>query len=206
MGEFLSISGVMGCKSSQVEQALAAYASKHGGKFSREVAEEEEDVLGLCESEAGVTVIYPFGFFEWEDASAELSRELKKPVFSLHIHDGDLWMFILYVDGEDVAHFNPMPDYWDDNISQTDRDLWKGDALQVARYVPSVKPESIERYFVPWSFEDSPESPSYPDDEFEIGDCWQMLDFMKRLGLVFPSEDEEDGPGAEAFHFEVKEQ
>jgi len=205
MGEFLSISGIVSCKSSEVEQALAAYASKHGGKFSREVGDAEENVLGICEGEAGVTVLYPYEFFDWDEVSAEMSRALKKPVFSLHIHDGDLWMFILFVDGESVSQFNPVPDYWKKLKSQQERDLWKGDARQVAQFVPSIKPESIERYFVPWSFGDRVSAKSYPDDEFAIHDCWQMLDFMKRLGLAFPS-DEEDGAAAEAFHFEVKSQ
>ena len=38
-----------------------------------------------------ITVMYPGGFFGWDDASEHLSKSLGVPVISLHIHDGDLW-------------------------------------------------------------------------------------------------------------------
>jgi len=60
---------------------------------------------------------------EWDESSAFLSRELQAPVFSFHIHDGDLWMYILHVNGLAVDQFNPVPDYWDDQISSEEIDI-----------------------------------------------------------------------------------
>lgn len=31
---------------------------------------------------------------------------------------------------------------------------------------------------------------AYPDDEFGMGDCWQMADFMRKLGLPYPISDD----------------
>jgi hypothetical protein len=37
---------------------------------------------------------------------------------------------------------------------------------------------------------------AYPDDEFPYNDCWQVTDFMCRLGLVYPIDDQGTATGA----------
>jgi hypothetical protein len=69
------------------------------------------------EENGNVSVFYPNGFVEWDESSAYISKELKTTVFSFHIHDGDFWMYILYNNGQIIDQFNPIPDYWDENIS-----------------------------------------------------------------------------------------
>jgi hypothetical protein len=52
-----------------------------------------------------------------------------------------------------------------------------------------VLPTEIEDYFREWdeatlTLPDPPKA--YDDDEFAIGNCWQLLDFMRKLGLSYP--------------------
>ena len=76
--------------------------------------------------------MYPGDFFGWDKASKRLSRSLGVPVISLHIHDGDLWMYVLYRGGEEIDQFNPIPDYWSEDLSPEERSSWAGDASAMA--------------------------------------------------------------------------
>ena len=195
MGVFLSLSGVIGADSAAVERSMASYVLARGGTFHPDVATPEEpDVAVIAENGLRTSVLYPQHFFEWDDVSRYLSAELRVPVFSLHIHDGDLWMFILFDSGLEVTQFNPIPDYWE-ALDPRERARWLGDAEAVAARIPGIAPDSISGYFVEWDdatlgMEDSPKA--YPDDEFSIGNCWQMIDFMRRIGLKYPLS--ENGP------------
>jgi hypothetical protein len=203
MGEFISFSGVIQATASEVEGALRSYCAAKGGSFNPAGPETDDgDVLGIAQSATGISVIYPENFFGWDDASEYVSLCLHRPVFSLHIHDGDLWMFILYVEGENVARFNPIPGYWDDNISPEEENSWRGDAQEIAKHVPGLRPESIERYFRSWDLDDETPGKAYPDDETSYLDCWQIVDFMRKLGLPYASED--SSVVSSAYEFKVK--
>lgn len=203
MGEFISISGVIGSDQARVEHALRAYAAARGGNLAAQVGTlGDENMLLLSESASGVTVMYPDSFLGWDDASAFLSEHLNTPVFSFHIHDGDLWMFILYERGEAVAQFNPIPDYWDDSVSSDEIESWSGDAESVARHIPNLQPANIERYFTRWDLDADAPAKAYPDDEFTYGDCWQLSDFMRRVGLQYPVDEQGTVRGA-TFHFRI---
>jgi hypothetical protein len=135
-----------------------------------------------------VSVLDPAGFTDGDELSEYISKELRCPVFSLDIHAGDLWMFRLFDLGAEVAWFNPRPDYWGE-ISDAERQKWSGDASVVTAHIPGLSANSISRYFVPWT-EDiaSSQIKAYSDDKSHIGEDWQMVDFMTRLGLIYPIE------------------
>src|SRR5262245_33918632 len=137
MGGFLAMSGVIGAEKASVERALESFVTLHNGSFRR-VARTVEDAntLVLLEDAGRCSVVYPWGFFDWDEASRHLSAFLEAPVFSLHIHDGDLWMFVVFDNGNQVAQFNPLPEYWSDDISDEERELWSGDAERIAACVP----------------------------------------------------------------------
>ncbi|MEY4918663.1 MAG: hypothetical protein RL616_2576, partial [Verrucomicrobiota bacterium] len=148
---------------------------------------EDSSILVMTESsDKKVFLLYPDGFLEWDELSKHLSLELQCPVFSFHIHDGDLWMFVFFVRGEEVTRFNPIPNYWDDGISDEEMQSWQGDVSLVCSYWPGITEESIIRYFTRWNLEAESQEKAYPDDEFEFGSDWQMCDFIKKLGLVYP--------------------
>lgn len=121
----------------------------------------------------------------------ELSRRLGKAVFHLHIHDGDLWMYELFVNGKDMDRFNTMPGYWED-ISDEERDRWKGNASVICANWSGVNPSDIEKYLVFYAEGQDSETKAYETDEFPQWDCWQVTDFMAKLGVPYPNEDEGD--------------
>ena len=149
--------------------------------------------------------MYPGNFFDWDDASLFLSLELRMPVFSFHIHDGDLWMYSLFAAGEVVDQFCPVPDYWGE-LDDSERSSWFGNADEVACHVPTLSPAAISRYLVHWGddvFESNTRTKAYQDDEFYYGDDWQLVDFMRRLGLDFPADDR-GSPHGTTYRFTYK--
>ncbi len=202
MGLFLALSGVVGCTGTEVAAALTEFAGKYSGHMRRATANEDDATrLVIAPGPAGATILYPSGFLEWDKASEFLSLRLQKPAFSFHIHDGDLWMFHLYVEGRVAAAFNPIPDYWGD-ISEEEERLMRGDVSVITQCVPGLKASAVERYLVRWDLDAESPGKAYPDDEFSIGEDWQLTDFMKKLGFVYPL-DQKGAPMGECFGFRV---
>ncbi len=113
MGLFLALSGVVGAGPEEVKSSLSGFAQSHGGEFEFAEGIADDPNIGVITRDgSNTTVVYPDGFCEWNEASKYLSRTLKKTVFSLHIHDDDLWMFVLFHNGNEMSWFNPITDYW----------------------------------------------------------------------------------------------
>ncbi len=187
MGIFLSLSGVINKSPQEVEASVKKFTEIVKGGFEKaNISDDDPNLAVMGRHLNNTTVVYPNYFEEWDVASAFLSKDLQASVFSLHIHDEDLWMFELYHDGERVTGFNPLPDYFDEDIAEEEIKHWQGDAQVVSQYVPELNPESIEKYLVRWDWEDEGEVKAYPEDEFGYGDCWQLVDFMEKVGLQYP--------------------
>ena len=189
MGLFLSLSGIIGKTPEESLAALQAYAISKGGNLKRVTSEIEDDKRCVVAGENNnTTIIYPPDHLDRDESSAFLSSELHAPVFSFHIHDGDFWMFTLYRDGKIITQFNPIPDYWDwdDDIPSKALAAWQGDAATVCKHVLYLRPENIERYFQRWNLEDENPGKAYENDEYNFGDEWQLIDFMNKLWLPYP--------------------
>jgi hypothetical protein len=196
MGEFLAITGVSKASRRDVLGCLEEFALSHGGTLAPAPNGRPYDHLIVAgEDFAPITVMYPGDLFGWDEASKRLSKVLGVPVISLHIHDGDLWMYVLYRDGEEIDQFNPIPDYWSEDPSPEERSSWAGDAIVVAENWEGVDAASIERYLVVWDLDDDHPGKACEDDEHPIGDCWQLVDFMRKLGLTYPVDDQEHASG-----------
>ena len=139
------------------------------------------------------TIFFPAYFTAWEECSLFISKDLNATVFSCHIHDGDLWMYTMYVNGEITDRFCPIPDYWDENISQEEAESWAGNAKIVAKYVPGLNAADIEKYLITWNL-DKDEEKAYADDEFTNCD-WQLVDFLRKLNLPYPIDNEGQARG-----------
>ena len=184
------MSGIVGADKAAVEAALRALVDTRGGSLQRAArSTEDPNTLVLTGDDARCSVLYPWDFFEWDEASRYLSSHLKVPVFSFHIHDEDLWMFLLFDKGEQVAQFNPLPEYWDDSISDDERTFWAGDAPCIASRLSDVAPEAISPYLRHWDLNEEVPGKAFPEDQFRFNDCWQMCDFLKRIGLAYPLDD-----------------
>lgn len=188
MGLFLTASGLNGVSSADVEASLQSYQSKKQRQFYPAAGTTNDpDILVMTESsDQKVFLLYPNGFLEWDELSKHLSHELQCPVFSFHIHDGDLWMFVFFAQGDEITRFNPIPNYWDDGISDEEMQSWQGDASLIFAHWPGITEESINRYFTRWNLEVETQEKAYPDDDFPTGTDWQMCDFIKKLGLIYP--------------------
>lgn len=194
MGMFLSMSGIIGKTHQQVQESLANYANQVGGGIQiADLTMDDPKCCAIEESNGNTTIHYPSDYLEWDRSSEYMSKELNAPVFSFHIHDGDLWMYVLYVNGEIVDQFNPIPDYWDENITADEIESWQGNAAVVAKYT-GRDAASIEKYLTRWVFDSDENEKAYPDDTYVIED-WQLLDFMKRCGLPFPLDEDRNVKG-----------
>jgi hypothetical protein len=203
MGLFLAMSGVANASGAVVEEALRSYATERGGNLEAvDPSADLSDALLIAESGSHVTVMYPSDFMKWDDASQYLSKTLGTAVFSLHIHDEDLWMYTLFSKGEQVDQFNPIPDYWSKRMPNVEKQMWAGNAAIVAQHWPGLVPESIRNYLFEWDLDEEDSDNAYDDDQFPYNDCWQVTDFMHRLGLVYPVDDE-GKTTASAHHFVV---
>jgi hypothetical protein len=206
MGLFLSMSGIIGVSEESAVDALRAYAAENGGSLEEaKLTLDDDGCLVTSEGTAGVTVLYPGEFFDWESTAQYLSQQLGKPVFSFHIHDGDLWMYSLYQKGDVVDQFNPVPDYWQE-LEEGERRSWQGNAAEVAKRVPGLAPERVSKYLVQWGdevFQSGERKKAYPSDRFYYGDDWQLVDFMDKLGLDFPVDDR-GAPHGATYRFKCK--
>lgn len=204
MGHFLSLSAIVGHEDDAVASELHRFATLHGGDMIRkDRSPERAQTLVLHSTGPRTTALYPHTWVGWDQASQHLSENLDTPVFSFHIHDGDLWMYKLYSGGTTIDQFNPIPDYFRD-LRDNDPEVlkWQGNPQLVAE-AASMSPASIARYLIRWEEElfasDVPRK-AYDDDEFHIGDDWQMIDFMRRLGFQFPLDEDGNALG-HTYHF-----
>lgn len=116
----------------------------------------------------------------------EFSRVLRGPVLLLFIYDGDHWGYDFYQSGQKLDCFDTVPDY-DCAITESQRQSKTGKPEVLARYFP-VLSRDIQNYFVFWTQEDLDGAGrlAYSGDRFPRGDCWQMTDFLARLGWPWP--------------------
>lgn len=198
MGLFLSMSGVIGKNRQQVIESLQKYAVSAGGGLTQEaLSMYHKNCCVIEEQFRNTTVFNPYAFMDWEESSRFLSEDLQAPVFSFHIHDGDFWMYTLYHHGEEIDQFNPIPDYFDGDISPAEIEAMKGKPALVAELVPNIKVEEIENYFLRWDLDAVSPPKAYPKDEYAQED-WQLLDFMATLHLPYPL-DNDGNPRAGTF-------
>ena len=193
MGLFLGMSSVVNRPLAAVVDSLTRFTESHGGSMeAHQQSRSDERTVVALEHAGHTNVLYPYGFASWDLGSQHLSRDLDTPVFSFHIHDGDLWMYVLYDKGLEVDQFNPVPDYWAE-LDDVQRQAWRGDAAKIAAAVPGAVPSQIERYLVHWGdevFESDVQTRAYPDDRYFYGDDWQLVDFMSKLGFKYPVDDQ----------------
>jgi hypothetical protein len=191
MGTFLALSSVIGRTQSVVVSSLTNYSKSVGGGLRREnnIDSDSPSCCIVQEENGNTSIFYPDSYLEWDDSSAFISKELEAKVFSFHIHDGDLWMYILYDNGNIIDQFNPIPDYWDENISEKEITAWKGNAQTIVNAVPYVKINDIDKYLIRWDLDEEEPPKAYPTDRFEQED-WQLVDFMSKLKLPYPVDDD----------------
>jgi hypothetical protein len=189
MGTFISLSGIIGATKEQVENSLRNYAQSVSGNLQEKIILDQysENCCVINETDGNTTINFPNHYAEWDKTSEFISRDLNKPVFSCHIHDSDLWMYILYSNGKIVDRFNPIPEYWEE-LDEAEIKKWKGNSATILKYCPYINEKEIEKYLVTWDLENENEDQAYPDDEYYFED-WQLLDFLRKLKIPTSPDD-----------------
>lgn len=204
MGGFLTLVGTAGVERRNLERALEQFVTDRGGTMA-------PDSDGLVFPDGIVitpgtpgrfSIFLPGSLPAGDEMARDLSRLLKAPAISMHVHDGDFWMYSLFAAGKAVDSFNPIPDYWGDSLSDADLKKCAGNAQAVARHWPDLDPGSIKRYLVAWDVEAIDSEKAYPDDQYAYNDCQQLTDFMRRLGLAYPLDDD-GGPIGDVYCVEL---
>jgi len=185
MGLFLSMSGVINKSQLEVETTLTKYTKSRLGGFEKTDNDTlNKDSCVIKQSKNGTTIFYPPTLFEEEALTRFLSKDLNCLAFFFHIHDGDFWMYELFKNGETIDYFCPIPYYFDDNLSNEELEKQKGNPKLISELIDGVNYENIVNYFRTWDL-DTEQSKAYPEDEFNNED-WQVVDFMKKIGLDYP--------------------
>lgn len=138
--------------------------------------------LGGCRwhlFDKGPAVLLNDGCCGYEDLAKTLSAGLPGPVMVLYIYDDDYWGYFLYQDGEELDRFASLPDYFEVGSPPH----VPGDSHIVARSF-GVEAEAVAPYLLPWE-EERMGSYAREGDQAVIGDCWQMADFMEKLGFDY---------------------
>lgn len=183
MGLFLQTAVIPDCTETMAREALERVARRQPSNECD--MELHPDACRFAVHGTGVSILFEEDFAGFEDIAGTLSTETGRPVLLLYIYDGDFWGYFLCDKGEVVDAFSPMPDYFDE-ISEEMQEQMKGNAALIAQYF-HVEVSSIDRYLIFWTedvFEEE-EKKAYEDDEFVIGEDWQMADFMRKLGYPY---------------------
>lgn len=115
------------------------------------------------------------GYQVWE----AISPLLTCPALLLYIYDDDFWGYELAQAGRVLDVFASLPDYFKPGRPPAR----PGNAAALAACF-KVEPQSLEPYLQPWAEARMGEF-ACAGDEFVIGDCWQLADFMRALGFDY---------------------
>lgn len=184
MGLFLQTAIIPDCSETEARETLE--------KIARGLSGETDTIVDLIPNECqyktfvgGVTILFNEDCIGYEGLAEAISKESGKTVLVLYIYDGDYWGYHLFDNGTELDRFEPMPDYFEE-VSEEKKQKVTGNAKLISDYF-HVEESSIKNYLVFWTEEmmEDYEKKAYEDDEFGQCDCWQMTDFMKRLGYPY---------------------
>ncbi len=135
------------------------------------------------QSEKGIQLLLNENCVGYEGLAKALSEKISSYVMLLYIYDEDFWGYFLYDKGEEMDRFCPDPEYFGED---EDREIYKGNAEVISKYF-GVQKESFDKYLTWWTDEyyDEGDILAYDNDEFAYTDCWQMADFMGKLGFPY---------------------
>lgn len=154
-------------------------------------------------SDKGVLVIFNERATVHETVAKVLSKEICLPVMLWFIYDSDGWGYFYCEDGVIKDLFSVwaeeakyMESLLNASSQNTDTLLQNKDMLtekynNSAKFIAErfhININEIINYYIIWTDElIEDEEAAYEDDEFTYGDCWQVVDFMRKLGFLFPN-------------------
>ena len=127
----------------------------------------------------GPAVLLNDGCYGGKVVAERMSSLLESPVMMLSIYDGEFWSYCLWEKKEEIDSFSSLAGY-----SEVKKSFHKPGNAKIIKQCFGVSEEQVERYLIPWDEEEIGVS-AYDTDKSVVGDCWQMVDFMKALGFDF---------------------
>ncbi|TDW96388.1 hypothetical protein [Dinghuibacter silviterrae] len=187
MGVFASFSGIVGKNYQEVVKSLVRFAQNRGGAFEPAQVKGKPDHFCILQQQgAHTTISYPDYFVEWDECAEFLSQDLNTAVFSFHVHDGLLWLYTFFVNGETADQYSPMPDFFEKLTGEEVR-RWDGNVQVLAQYIPGLDPVATGEYLVRWE--------GVRKDAVE-----KLRGFIGLIGLPYPF-DENGRPTGQAYRF-----
>ncbi len=113
-----------------------------------------------------------------EPLAGELSRAIGGPAIAFLEYDQAAWGYFLFDRGNLLDKFWNIPD-----VVEAPSNEFAGNVKTVS-HVFGARPETIAPYLQ--HVTDSV-GKAFADDKFALGDHWVRVDFMRRLGLQYPS-------------------
>ncbi len=176
MGLFLQTAILPTCGEEQSRRAIESLAQQDPS------LELELTGCKFFPSGSGVQVLFNEGCAGYDALAGGLSKLVGGPVLLLYIYDEDFWGYFFCENGRELDRFSPMPDYFGDEVDFPDP---SGNAALIAERF-GVARDVVAPYLVTWTDEDfEGERKVSDDDECPMGDCWQMADFMEKLGWPY---------------------
>ncbi len=174
-----------------LQTALVLNKNEAGIKAALERIEKDASldvVASECKFQSrqkGTAVLLNENCMGYEELAETLSDELVRPVLLLYIYDEDFWGYYFYENGKSLDCFQTVPDYFSDG-SEEEALAAVGNSGLIAKYF-GIEESEIEKYLAARTEEQLEFSAgkAYEDDEFEQDDCWQMADFMRKLGFPY---------------------
>ena len=177
MGLFLQTAIVPGCDEKTARAVLEGLAPQKDWNLN--VSE-----CRFAPNDKGVQIFFNDWCSGYEEMAADLSKELGRAVLLPYIYDGDFWGYFFCENGVLTDQFMPIPEYFSDDPAKAVPA--PGNAALIAErfHVPE---ETVAPYLTSWALDelDGAEKADQAD-EFPYGDCWQMVDFMAKLGWPWP--------------------
>ena len=187
MGLFLQTALFPGCDESIARDAVEAAAKNPAFHIDLEACR-------YAQSYEGTQVLIEGDTLGFAPLAKALSDVAENPVLLLYIYDGDYWGYDFY-GGDEEDHFNTVPDYFGP-VSPEEKQRLTGNPAALSGWLPTWDTGMMRRYLVHWSDldKDAMDETACPDDRFTYGDCWQMTDFMARLGFPWAFDQVQDAP------------
>jgi len=170
---------------------ITAVAPTPVGEVLRSLHELESecgDHIDVYQSTSGSLLCLPGQMLhDSEGFAAALSKMLAVPTIDLQFSDDVVWGYTLYQAGAELDRYSSRPNYWE-NQSPEDALKQAGNAAVVALAWPGVQEDEIAGYLTNKETlaEDGLDSLAYPGDKSSEWDAWQLCDFMRKLSLDYP--------------------
>ncbi|MGJ8726768.1 MAG: hypothetical protein ACSHYB_19645 [Roseibacillus sp.] len=180
MSGFFNIIGIPETSAEVVKESFGGLCSKDG------------DGVALFKCPSGSTVVFADTILnDSEGVASELSAAVSSPVILLFYAEDVVWGYNLFKAGQEVDRYSSRPNYWGE-LTREEYVRESGDASKVADVWPNLDASQISAYLIDKEkvSEKQRTQKAYADDEHEIWDGWQVADFMRKLSLSFPFDDD----------------